>query len=166
MKYQNEDGHVIHIKAYAAAGKRVTFVNDNKVVNNKKVKKINKVIQIGEDYMLYHVQNFYQPEDYPEELANMYDINYRDKKNGMTPFLYALYGKTKYRETCSFYPMIWLISHGVDINNFSKDIDAYCFRRTVDLKVKFLYENYPNLLLKDKNQGGETCRIVRGFPQT
>ena len=78
---------------------------------------INKVVPIDEKYLLYHVANFGNPEDYNDELSQLYDVNITSKKrSGDTPLDIAL-SKIKHD---SLYPAIWLLNHGANTNNVGK----------------------------------------------
>lgn len=75
---------------------------------------VNDVLPVDKTYLLNHVVNHGQPSDYNDELAQKYDVNCQNKKDGNTP-LHLASDHNKWKND-SLYPAIWLLQHGADID--------------------------------------------------
>lgn len=80
------------------------------------LRNVNNVIPVARDYLLYHVENFGEPNDYNDQMAVDYDVNSIHSKNGRTPLIIT----TSHAKHRSWYPVLWLLEHGADVNIKSK----------------------------------------------
>lgn len=138
---------------------------DDKVYDLYRMKQrpVKNVIEIGEDYLLYHVKVYGEKSDYHEGLLG-YDVNYHSKYSD-TALHIALMERKKLQYN-NYYPIIWLIENGADVN-----IKNYADKSPLDLIRSFSFvDRYSlvNCLLgrsKDTNGVKELvdCLFERGL---